>query len=340
MNNTLLKIRYYLEIIALPAFIFLIIHLSGHGFTTLFLGEEDHGHAPHEENIEVSEEEMKHLISSYSHSREREYCEEAGGEWLDEFYECEMMGSTLCEPGTNCQQVKKEFCENDLHGTYQECASPCRNDPESEFCITSCAEVCSVDPQKELHEELLHEDEHPFEISEIGHFFWNLEFTSGIFFLILFAWLWHQPSLRKWVPCTHEHCHSESQAAHILAIVAFCLHLFPEAGVRNALFDGAFGGEIIHALGWIAFAAHFLVDVIVILVLSSYFGTKKQFGLSLVVIAITWMVAFILGEQLTNNIPASAEAILFLVSAFLLAMFVHKPHRPVTECKTCDHHQH
>ena len=54
-------------------------------------------------------------------------CLSFDGNWLAESQECEGMG--------------QEQCEN-LGGTYNECASACRNDPEAEICTLQCVLVC------------------------------------------------------------------------------------------------------------------------------------------------------------------------------------------------------
>ncbi len=54
-------------------------------------------------------------------------CESAEGTWLPDSSECE--------------NLSKESCEN-IGGTYNECASACRNDPEAEICTLQCILVC------------------------------------------------------------------------------------------------------------------------------------------------------------------------------------------------------
>lgn len=217
--NTLFKIRYYLEIIALPAFIYLVTHLSGHGLALLIEGHHEHGHGGH-----------------------------AG----------------------------------EHHGFLETFFTP--------------------------------------------------EILSGILALILFVWLWHRPSLKKWVPCGHDHCHGELPVSHVLATIALCLHFFPEASIRHELMHHA--EDTMSVLGLIGFGTHFLVDIIVAIALSSYWKTTYAFWLSLIAIAGVWVLAFFSADFLVAQIPETAEGILFIVSAFLLAMFVHKPHKPV-ECKEC-----
>ncbi len=54
-------------------------------------------------------------------------CEEVDGKWLPDSNECE--------------GVSRETCET-VGGTYNECASACRNDPEAEICTMQCIQVC------------------------------------------------------------------------------------------------------------------------------------------------------------------------------------------------------
>ncbi len=54
-------------------------------------------------------------------------CLSFDGNWLEESQECEGMS--------------REQCEN-LGGTYNECASACRNDPNAEICTLQCVLVC------------------------------------------------------------------------------------------------------------------------------------------------------------------------------------------------------
>ncbi len=165
----------------------------------------------------------------------------------------------------------------------------------------------------------------------------ELEIIAGGLFLIFFAWLWHRPQLKKWVPCSHDHCHSELPIPHILATVALCLHFFPESGVRHELLRGVLEGEAMYGLGYIGFAAHAFIDLIIVLVLSSYWKAWPGKIISFIVMISVWVMAFFTMEHVhTHSDGASLEGWIFLVSAFLLAMFVHKPHKPKT-CRSCEH---
>ncbi|MCF7812530.1 hypothetical protein K9M59_02960 [Candidatus Gracilibacteria bacterium] len=233
--NTLSRFRYWLEIIALPVFLFLVIHLAGHGITIFLQGESpSHDHVHH----------LEESISAEDHGEKEPVLEK----------------------------------------------------------------------------------------------FFNEEVLSGILLMILFVWIWHRPALKKWIPCAHDHCHHhhDGKTPHILAIVALCLHFFPEAGARQALLQNFHQGEIITLLGLIGFAAHFLVDVIVAVLISSYWKTFGRFWLSLGIITAFWFTALFFGQYIIHHIPPHAEGSLFLVSAFLLAMFIHMPHRPIQSCHHCE----
>ena len=214
MSNALLRFRYYLEMIAVPVFLWLVIHMSGHG--AILLGEH-HGHA-------------------HAHS----------------------------------------------------------------------------------HEEAL------------------IELVIGVVMALVFIWIWHRPKFKKWVPCSHDHCHDELPVPHILATAALCLHFFPESVIRGQLIEGAMEGQALQLVALIGFIAHFLIDVIVAIVLSSHWPTKSGFYWSLLVIAGAWTLAFYSAPDLMANTPAKMEGVLLLVGAFLLSMFIHKPHKP-KECAKCDH---
>lgn len=246
MKKYISKARFCLEIIALPIFVYLVIHLSGHGLTLLIDEDHDHSHGVHE-SIEMIDED---------HEGEHE------------------------------------------------------------------------DDESAVHAE---EDSHESEVA--GNFIdsiFTVEVLSGILMLLLFAWIWNRPFMRKFVPCSHSltscKCEHSSDWPHILATSAFVLHLFPEAGVRHVLLDSLSTGQALTIVGAIAFIAHFLVDIIIALALSSYWN-KKGFVLSMVSIFTLWFAAFYFGEHITEFLPEVAEGVLFLVSGFLLAMFVHKPHR-------------
>lgn len=62
-------------------------------------------------------------------SEEGKKCVAAGGVWSEAYKECAAVDQKTCKS---------------IGGTYNECASPCRNDPKAEFCIEMCVEICSL----------------------------------------------------------------------------------------------------------------------------------------------------------------------------------------------------
>ena len=142
---------------------------------------------------------------------------------------------------------------------------------------------------------------------------------------------------KKWIPCRHEHCHIESSRAHYFAIAAFCIHFFPEAGVRHELFSEFSANAALSISAMIGFVSHFFVNIIVAILLVSYFSDKRKAFLTFGGIVFVWIVAFFVGIQFSEILPNTAESAIFLVSAFLLAMFVHVPHPP-KDCGKCHHH--
>lgn len=56
-------------------------------------------------------------------------CQDYNGKWLPESNECEDITMQQC---------------NELKGTYNACASACRNDPKAELCTMQCVQVCKI----------------------------------------------------------------------------------------------------------------------------------------------------------------------------------------------------
>lgn len=56
-----------------------------------------------------------------------ENCTASGGKWVAAHRECEY--------------VSQEWCEN-AGGTFEECGSACRHDPEAEMCTEQCVMFC------------------------------------------------------------------------------------------------------------------------------------------------------------------------------------------------------
>lgn len=243
--------RFWLELIALPFFVFLVIHLSGHG--AMLLTDPNHSNELHDEH------------------------EEEGGEH-DEHHD-----ETEEEHNNHAQE------DSDLH---------------------------------EKH-------------SEHAQEFISQELIFGILFLLVFVWIWHRPTLKKWIPCQHEHCHEKNNWLHIAAIIAFCLHFFPEAAIRHQLLHDFSWESFTSLASAIGFLSHFFIDIIVAITLSLSFMSRFARTVSLIIIFGLYALSFLLEENIFEFIPAIGEGILLLVSAFLLSMFVHMPHKP-KQCVSCE----
>jgi hypothetical protein len=173
-----------------------------------------------------------------------------------------------------------------------------------------------------------------FENINLGNLQIFAENFAGIFLLILFVWLWHRPVLKKWVPCAHTHCAGEKDKSitpHIIAIIALCLHFFPEAAVREVLFEDFAKKEAF--IGLIGFISHFFVDVIVAVLISGYWKKRSSQILSFLFMAGIWVLAYYTGRTFFDFIPENLQGMLFLIGGFFLAMFVHMPHKPVSACE-------
>ena len=77
------------------------------------------------------------LVGAYMYSNKTEApvvsdsmmsaCTDAGGNYDAVFKECTMIGAEQCVA---------------IGGTFNECASACRNDPSAEMCTLQCVQVC------------------------------------------------------------------------------------------------------------------------------------------------------------------------------------------------------
>lgn len=56
---------------------------------------------------------------------------------------CEQNGGTFDAEHNECFGIDKNTCES-IGGNFDECASPCRHDPEAEMCIMMCEVVCEL----------------------------------------------------------------------------------------------------------------------------------------------------------------------------------------------------
>ena len=59
-----------------------------------------------------------------------EACLEAGGIYVEEHVECEQVSEAVC---------------SDMGGTFDECASSCRHEPEGVVCAMVCVPLCTFD---------------------------------------------------------------------------------------------------------------------------------------------------------------------------------------------------
>jgi len=159
----------------------------------------------------------------------------------------------------------------------------------------------------------------------------------GIFCAIIFISLWHIPYLKKLVPCSHQHCHHTTSFIHIAAIVALCIHFFPESVIRKEMIETLDWGTFISLVGILGFSAHFLVDIIVSILLSLSFHSLFAKITSFLCITSVWFCAYFSPEIITNFLPETSEGIIFIIGAFLLSMFVHIPEKPK---KCTDKHCH
>jgi hypothetical protein len=54
---------------------------------------------------------------------------------------CEDLGGNYLEEHNECEYLTQEECDI-LGGTFDDCASACRHDPNAEMCIEVCVPVC------------------------------------------------------------------------------------------------------------------------------------------------------------------------------------------------------
>ena len=266
------QLRFYLELISVPVFAWLVIHMSGHGL--MLLKDPHHSHDHHAETTyEVHADE--------NHTEERSH--------EDESHEEEHHGDE--HKNTHDDHAKESYTGHDAH------------------------------------------DHGAF----IGLNYWlSAEVLGGILALVFFVWLWHTQYLKPFVPCSHDRCTHKAIWPHLFATVAFVFHWFPESKLRHDLlaeFNAHRAEDIITALG---FASHFLVDVIVLILLSSFWPKLWQKLFSGGLLLVFWALSVWVGKKGGLALSGISEPVILIFSAFLLAMFVHRPHRPEPECATCE----
>lgn len=175
-------------------------------------------------------------------------------------------------------------------------------------------------------------------IMESGHAHENHsleEFLYGILLGSLFVWIWQLKKLKKWIPCQHDHCHTEIPITHIAAIIALCIHFFPEAHIREMILAES-PNTLTSWMSIIGFGTHILIDIIIALSISQYWKTKAQKWISFLIIMHVWILANTMTFLYELNVSDTTEGVFLILSSFLLAMFIHKPHKP-KKCHSCAH---
>lgn len=70
----------------------------------------------------------------------------AGGEtYVEELglaNECEINGGTWIESAQECEGITENICTQ-LNGTFNECGSACRNNPNASVCTLQCVQYCA-----------------------------------------------------------------------------------------------------------------------------------------------------------------------------------------------------
>jgi len=70
------------------------------------------------------------LQNKLTNSNLQTSCELYGGRWIPEHNECEWFIDDNCAK---------------FGGTYNDCASPCRHDPDAKACSKKCVQICTFD---------------------------------------------------------------------------------------------------------------------------------------------------------------------------------------------------
>ncbi len=172
-----------------------------------------------------------------------------------------------------------------------------------------------------------HDHSHDNFFSIIVDFF-SLQNLLAILILGLFVNVWHNPKMKNFVPCSHSVCTHKEKIGHFLASLAFIFHLFPESIIRYQIISDFQTGDFLIILASVGFLTHFLIDIIIVFLLSSFFWRKNfQKLVSFFIFFIFWLFSLWVGKNGGMNLGNSLEPVLFLISAFLLSMFIHKPHK-------------
>ena len=153
------------------------------------------------------------------------------------------------------------------------------------------------------------------------------ELIVGAICLILFVYLWHTPWLKKLVPCNHSSCTHKTHWPHLAASFALVFHFFPESKIRHELIQNFEVSSFLDYLVSIGFITHFLVDLIIIISLSQFWKKTWQKWTSFLVMGGGWIASFLLNHQNHFLLEIGEQPLFLILSAFLLSMFIHKPHK-------------
>ncbi len=63
---------------------------------------------------------------------------------LASFHHCTTLGGTWVTVVNECELISKDQCKT-LDGTFNECGSACRHEPESTICTLQCVPFCAVE---------------------------------------------------------------------------------------------------------------------------------------------------------------------------------------------------
>jgi putative hemolysin len=85
-----------------------------------------------EENNNQEETNNNNEERDFTNSFLKDQCKKNNGTWINEQKECEYISQETC---------------NEFQGTFNECGSACRNNPESVACTMQCVPYCKLDSQ-------------------------------------------------------------------------------------------------------------------------------------------------------------------------------------------------
>ena len=168
--------------------------------------------------------------------------------------------------------------------------------------------------------------------------FFSPDFFAGVAGLVVFTAIWNLKFMKKFVPCSHDHCHHVQIVSHLLATTAFVFHFFPESVVRHKILANFDWHNIENIAGFIGFFSHFIIDIVLMIMLSSFWKKTWQKAISMIIIIAIWFFAFYIGKNGGLALTGVSKPIILIFSGFLLSMFIHKPHKPKVACNNeCKH---